>query len=345
MASPSTNSTNPAFISTPVSSSSGNPPLTFVGFSSLKDSFSDIESGTDVESSVEDRTEEELTEGFIKGGCDCSGTPKCSDILTKEAIIKCRQECMELTKDELDLVVMSQIRSLRSNPEQLTSRSSHHSSVHSITRGRSEYYLHGVRICRKVFLFLHCMSRSRYERLVNHYEDMGLCTRVHGNSKRLPYNTCSQEEIARLISFVTNFARAHGMPLPGQIPGYRSKVMLLHSDQSKALVYSKYINACQANGWNAIGRRKFYTMWQQLLPYIAVSTPSQYSCLVVSRKMKPPCDIQKLLVHTLQKANLPPLELAVMCGGRRQLDLNFPVPMDFPFSLGGGRMSPRELLA
>ena len=91
MASPPTNSTNPAFTSTPVSSSSGNPPLTFVGSLSLEDGFSDIESGTDVESSVEDRTEEELTEEFIKGGCDCSGTPKCSDILTKEAIIKCRR--------------------------------------------------------------------------------------------------------------------------------------------------------------------------------------------------------------------------------------------------------------
>ena len=174
---------------------------------------------------------------------------------------------MELTKDELDLVVMSQIRSLRSNAEQPTSRSSHHSSVHSITRGRSEYYLHRVKICHKVFLFLHCMSRSRYERLVNHYEDMGLCTRVHGNSKRLPYNACSQEEIARLISFVTNFARAHGMPLSGRIPGYRSKVMLLHSDNSKALIYSKYINACQANGWIAIGRRVLHHVATTLTLY------------------------------------------------------------------------------
>ena len=90
MPSPPSNSTNPAFISTPVSSSSGNPPLTFVGSSSLEDSFNDIERSTDVESSVEDRSEEELTEGFIKGDCDCSGTPKCSDILYKDAIIKCR---------------------------------------------------------------------------------------------------------------------------------------------------------------------------------------------------------------------------------------------------------------
>ena len=86
MASPRTNSTNPAFTSTPVSSSSGNQPLTFVGSPSLEDSFSDIESGTDVESSVEDRTEE-LTEGFMTGGCDCSGTLKCSNMLSKEAII------------------------------------------------------------------------------------------------------------------------------------------------------------------------------------------------------------------------------------------------------------------
>ena len=118
---------------------------------------------------------------------------------------------------------------------------------------------------------------------------MGLCTRVHGNSKRLPYNYCSKEEIAHLISFFTNYARAHGMPLPGQIPGYRSKVMLLHSHQSKALVYSKCTNACQANGWNEIGRKNLYTMWQQLLPHniIAVSTPSADLCFTCQQNNKP----------------------------------------------------------
>ena len=245
-----------------------------------------LDSTVDLDISAEDKTEEERIEMFIRDGCDCSQAPKCSNILTKETIMKGRQESLELTKDELDLVVMAQIRSLRSIHEQPTSRTSHHSSEHAVTRSRSEYYLHGVRICRKTFLFIHCMSGSRYERLVSHYKETGLCTRLHGNSKCLPHNACSHEAISRLTSFVTNYARAHGMPLPGRIPGHRSKVMLLHSDQTKVFVYSKYAEACRVNGWNAIGRRKFYEVWQQLLPHIAVSTPSTDLCFTCQQNNK-----------------------------------------------------------
>ena len=83
------NSTCPEFTSTPVSSSSRNQSLPDAESSCLRDSLSDVESATDIETSVEDRTEEDLTERFIKDGCDCSiNTPKCSDTLTKQAIIK-----------------------------------------------------------------------------------------------------------------------------------------------------------------------------------------------------------------------------------------------------------------
>ena len=66
---------------------------------------------------------------------------------------------------------------------------------------------------------------------------------------------------------------------------------------------------------------------------------------------KPPWDIQKLLAHNLQNANLLPLLLLVMWGGKRQLDLNFPVPTAVPtlaetlaFLAGGGQLL-AELLA
>ena len=139
MESPPHTSTAPALASTPLPSN----------LSSALEQSSPVEgnldSTVDLEISTEDRTE------FIRDGCDCSKAPKCSNMLTKETIIKCRQESLELTKDELDLVVMAQIRSLRSTHEQPTYRTSHHSSDHAVTHGRSEYYLHGVRICRKAF--------------------------------------------------------------------------------------------------------------------------------------------------------------------------------------------------
>ena len=38
------------------------------------------EKNTNVKSNVKDGRSEELTKGFIKGDCDCSGALKCSDI-------------------------------------------------------------------------------------------------------------------------------------------------------------------------------------------------------------------------------------------------------------------------
>ena len=96
--------------------------------------------------------------------------------------------------------------------------------------------------------------------------------------KRLPKNALSFEDVSRLTTFVTNYARAHGLPLPGRLPGHRDKVVALPSDVTKAFVYGRYRAACDENGWLAAGRSKFYDTWQERLPHISVSTPSTDLC-------------------------------------------------------------------
>ena len=56
------------------------------------------------------------------------------------------------------------------------------------------------------------------------------------------------------------------------------KVMVLPTDVTKAVVYSKYKQACEANDWIAFGCSGFYELWQQLLPHISVSKPSTDLC-------------------------------------------------------------------
>ena len=46
--------------------------------------------------------------------------------ISRETVQKCREDCLELSRDELDLVVLSQIHFLRGIPEQPTLRQSHH---------------------------------------------------------------------------------------------------------------------------------------------------------------------------------------------------------------------------
>ena len=152
---------------------------------------------------------------------------------------KFRQDCLQLDSNELDLVVLSCIQSHLSLPDQATQRSSHHdTSVDS--QKRSKYFVHGVRVCRDTFLFVHALSHSRYERLVQHYKHVGLSSRMHGNKGRVPPNTLHFDEVTQLTTFIVNYARAHGMPLPGRVPGHRDKVMVLPSDITKAHVFTKY---------------------------------------------------------------------------------------------------------
>ena len=68
------------------------------------------------------------------------------------------------------------------------------------------------------------------------------------------------------------------MPLPGRVPGHRDKVMVLPSDITEAHVFKKYSDSCLSNGWNAVGRTKFYDVWQNILPHISISKPSSDLC-------------------------------------------------------------------
>ena len=234
-----------------------------------------VGSGEMFDCSLEDRKEEQAVEDFIRQGCTChlgpQGSP-CSQQLTRETIESTRQDCLDLTKSELDLVILSQIHSLQSTTQQ-------HQSEHSVrSKPRSSYYIHGVQVCLSTYLYLHCVSRKRYQNLVQHYQQHGLCPRIHGNTKRLPVNSLPKDDTEYLTTFITNYARAHGMPLPGRIPGHRDKVMLLPSDITKVFVYNKYKEACIASGFRHAGKSKFYQVWQEVLPHISVSTPSSDLC-------------------------------------------------------------------
>jgi hypothetical protein len=238
-----------------------------------------FEASMNYDHSMEDESAQKCVEAFVRSTCGCKLGPRdspCSSFLTKETIEKCRADNLELGKDELDLVILAQIRAGRSVDSQRTLRNSHHEKT--TNRSMSKYYIHGVLICRKTFMFLHCVGHKRLEHLIRHFDGVGVDTRQHGNSKRLPKNTTPYEEVNRLTLFITNYARAHGLPLPGRVPGHRDKTMVLPSDVTKALVYSKYKSACEENEWEAVGRSKFYDVWSELLPHISISTPSSDLC-------------------------------------------------------------------
>jgi len=118
-----------------------------------------------------------------------------------DTITRCRDKCAELSHNELDLVVMSQVHYLRTVEQQPIQKASSISRANAF-RPVSSYHIHGVKICQATFLFLHGISRNRYLRIVTLYDNEGLTTSVHGNAGRLPKNACSLQQVEAVKTFI-----------------------------------------------------------------------------------------------------------------------------------------------
>ena len=122
------------------------------------------------------------------------------------------------------------------------------------------FYHQGSKICRSTFLILHgigktleiksrpvyvtwtFLGKTRFQSLKDHYQICGLTARQHGNSKRLPYNTLTQQEQDCVIRFIKSYARANSILLPGRIPGYkRDDLQLLPSSTTKKVSVEHYM--------------------------------------------------------------------------------------------------------
>ena len=89
------------------------------------------------------------------------------------------------------------------------------------------------------------LGKTRFQSLKDHYQMSGLMVRQHGNVKRLPHNTLTQQEQDCAIRFIKSYARANSILLPGRIPGYkRDDLQLLPSSTTKKVGVEHYFKLC-----------------------------------------------------------------------------------------------------
>ena len=82
--------------------------------------------------------------------CNCqfgAGKKACSSLLRYEDVMDYRGNCLELSRAELDMVILGQINS------QLSPQS------------HKKFFYKGDRVCMNTFLFLHAISDKRYSNL------------------------------------------------------------------------------------------------------------------------------------------------------------------------------------
>ena len=253
-----------------------------------EDDYSDSNSSSDDEGDDADQdetveimeiyeTERSKVQAFYSETCKCKmgvGEMACSATLSLEDITDCRNNCSELSSAELDLVILGIIHSSLNCSE--TSISGRVEKTHQSTRMSFSY--HGKRICKKAFLFLHCLQYFRFHSLVKHYKKNGLTLQTHGNVKRLP-SSASIETVERVVKFIKNIAEEQALLLPGCVPGFkRIDVKLLPSNLTKHGLWKTYFDICTSMGQVPVGYSKFCDLWNQLCPFILIMQPATDLC-------------------------------------------------------------------
>lgn len=152
-------------------------------------------------------------------------------------------------------------------------------------REYTTFFYHGRLICLKTFLFIHSIGKKRFRNLLKRYQLNGVSPRVHENVKRRPWNAASFSDKERAVTFIKNFAEAHALPLPGQMPKfYDYSIMLLPSDVSKASVHWEHMKATKKREKTiqkpvrSFGYREFCRLWSEVVPYIRVMPPADDVC-------------------------------------------------------------------
>ena len=228
--------------------------------------------------SESDLSEKAKVRTFYENTCNCTlaeGDRPCNTTLSLDDYSDSRNNFHELSSLELDLVILGAIQSLLN----CSNFSVSGRSESQPKRSRINFYYHGKRICKTSFLFLHCINKTRFCRLVKHYRKNGLTVRVHGNKKRLPSSTFSAETVENVVKFIMNTAEEQALLLPGCVPGFkRVDVKLLPSVLTKHSLWKTYMEISLSQGQLSVGYSKLCDLWNQLCPFVLIMRPATDLC-------------------------------------------------------------------
>lgn len=150
----------------------------------------------------EDLKESEEVEDFIRVTCACSVGPSkqpCSRQFDRAVIMSSRSDCQQMSRDQLDIAILAQLSATRTHKDCIPST---YRGNPGNFRPHTSFQFRSLKICQTMFLFLHGISRSRFVHLCQHFDADGLVERMHGNSKRLPFNTCTPLQLENLVQFM-----------------------------------------------------------------------------------------------------------------------------------------------
>ena len=140
-----------------------------------------------------DEAEDASIDDFFRKTCSCKLGLKgaaCSGLFTRDLVTSTRMNCLEMTKAELDLVILANLEANRRQAQDMSPRT------------HVNYWFCGNKVCKSTFLFIHAVGPKHYKNLVSHLSESGLSPRRHGNTKRLPVNMVPFSVTQSIVQFI-----------------------------------------------------------------------------------------------------------------------------------------------
>ncbi|KAJ8304603.1 hypothetical protein KUTeg_018186 [Tegillarca granosa] len=190
----------------------------------------------------EDRTEINKQNQFFAETCGCYRlhSKPCSTLISRETILEFRDCCCELDRDELDLVLKTELFSHRNKKSLKRSRDKYKFRE----RIHQEYYFNGHQVCRATFLFVHGIGKKLLEAVTKSLDTVGLQPRIHRNKGKAPKHALTLQQVQQVRQFLRQYAFQYGVSLPGRLPYHSNlKVTLLPSDRTKADIHKSVVRA------------------------------------------------------------------------------------------------------
>ena len=212
-------------------------------------------------------------------GCKKGGDGKqCCTQLSCEDILSARQSCAELTRSELDMVILGQLHAHTNSSPGVVTASRH--VPRERERPRVSYYYQDKQVCVKMFRILHTIGEKRLKNLMKSLKAHGLTPHIHGNTKRKPHHALSFSSIEYVVRFLLNYTEQNGLLLPGRVPGYsRTDIKLLPSSVSKRGIWRVYHVAAEEDETvHTVAYSTFCKLWMTLLPSVVIMKPMSDLC-------------------------------------------------------------------
>lgn len=204
----------------------------------------------------------------------------CFKAFEESYILSIRDQFSSLTREEFDIAILAKLEcGIHVEHHTRKSKKAEQSERRS---SRTDYFLHGHRVCRDFFKFIHHLSQSKLDSLIKHYKENGVQARVHKLTNKQPKNAYSFEDRKRVVEFIVNYTDIHGIELPGRTPKHWiTNGKLLPTNCTKKSVFIEYQKASTAlllEPGHIVGERTFFDLWQRLLPFVRTMPPASDLC-------------------------------------------------------------------